>query len=103
MRYYIIGLMILIVVAIVLYFVLTRLYDVVSQKEQVSSVRRGTKRKQLELELERERLVEKRKQLENAIEIRSNHFQSLMEIKELEKELAEVNDVIDNINKETIK
>jgi len=100
MRYFLIGLVILIILAVILYIVLSHFYDYLSFKSEVNDEKRITKRQQYEEELELIRLEEERDRLNHAIHIRSRHFQSQQEIRQLTEELEEVNELIKHIESE---
>ncbi|WJP96989.1 hypothetical protein [Macrococcus bovicus] len=100
MRYFLIGFIILIIFAVILYFVLSRFYDYLSFRSEVNDEKRLTKHRQYEEELELVRLEEERERLIHAIQIRSKHFQSQQEIRQLTEELEEVNELIKHIESE---
>ncbi|KAA1040042.1 hypothetical protein ERX35_003380 [Macrococcus equipercicus] len=100
MRYFLLGMLLLIILCIALYFILSRVYDYFAYRAEAGDIRRRYVRQHYDDQLEKERLVQKKKQLEHAIEIRSQHFQQLSEIKPLEKELEEINELIHTLETE---
>lgn len=98
MRYYIISLLLLFIIIIILYFVLNRLYDYFSHKEQLDIYKISVREHQRNNELEHQALKNKKELLEREIFAKSEMVHDLAEIKNLEKELEEVNELIDGIN-----
>lgn len=97
MRYFLIGLVMMIVLCIILYFVLSKLYDYISFRSGSEEIRREQQQQRYEMALEKERLIQRKAALEHAIDVRSQHFQQMSEIKQLEKELIEINETIETI------
>ncbi|GGB04398.1 hypothetical protein ERX37_01820 [Macrococcus hajekii] len=97
MRYFLIGLIILILLAVVLYFVLSRFYDYLSYRNDVEEEKRETRLYHYEENLELIKLKEQRERLKVAIQVRSQHFQPQQEIRQLTEELEEVNELIRTI------
>ncbi|TDM13078.1 hypothetical protein [Macrococcus lamae] len=100
MRYFLLGILLLIIFSVVLYLMLSKLYDYFSFRTEAGEIKRRRVQQQNELILEKERLVHKKAQLERANDIRSQHFQQLSEINQLEKELEEINELIHSIETE---
>ncbi|TDM04408.1 hypothetical protein [Macrococcus carouselicus] len=100
MRYFLIGMILLILLAVVLYFVLSRFYDYFSFRSEINDEKRQTRLYKYEEDLELIRLQEKRDRLTHAIQVRSKHFQPQQEIRQLVEEMEEVNELIRTIERQ---
>lgn len=99
MKLLLIWLLILMVVLIILYFVLNHLYDYFSQKEALHDIEQQDEELQRQYDLNQAALKSKKKMLEREIFAKSDMIGEIAEIKHLEKELDEVNELIDAISK----
>ncbi|WP_414042870.1 hypothetical protein [Macrococcus animalis] len=99
MKLLLIWLLVLMIVLVVLYFVLNKLYDYFSLKESLHNIEIQNEVAQRQYELNQAALKSKKKMLEREIFAKSDMIEDLAEIKQLEKELDEVNELIDTISK----
>ncbi|WP_414053561.1 hypothetical protein ACMGE6_09305 [Macrococcus equi] len=99
MRVFIIWLLMLLIVCVILYFALGKLYDFLNVKEERAALQRVRKEEEYRLNLNHAALKEKKILLEREILAKSNMIHDLGEIKHLEKELDEVNELINSISK----
>lgn len=90
--------MMLIILLIILYFLLNKVYDYFSQKEAKQSVKEAVKQNDRQLALNQAALKSKKKMLERELFAKSDMVSDIAEINHLEKELLEVNELIDRIN-----
>lgn len=100
MKLFLIWLFILVIVLIVLYFVLSRLYDYFSHREAKEQIEQQNIENLRKYELNQAALKSKKKMLESEIFAKTGMIGDIAEIKHLEKELAEVNELIDRISKD---
>lgn len=99
MKLLLIWLLNLMVVLIILFFVLNHLYDYFSQKEALHDIEQQDEELQRQYDLNQAALKSKKKMLEREIFAKSDMIGEIAEIKHLEKELDEVNELIDRISK----
>lgn len=100
MKLFLIWLFILVIVLIVLYFVLSRLYDYFSHREAKEQIEQQNIENLRKYELNQAALKSKKKMLESEIFAKTGMIGDISEIKHLEKELEEVNELIDRISKD---
>lgn len=100
MKLFLICLFILVIVLIVLYFVLSRLYDYFSHREAKEQIEQQNIENLRKYELNQAALKSKKKMLESEIFAKTGMIGDIAEIKHLEKELEEVNELIDRISKD---
>lgn len=100
MKLFLIWLFILVIVLIVLYFVLSRLYDYFSHREAKEQIEQQNIENLRKYELNQAALKSKKKMLESEIFTKTGMIGDIAEIKHLEKELEEVNELIDRISKD---
>lgn len=100
MKLFLIWLFILVIVLIVLYFVLGRLYDYFSHREAKEQMEQQNIENLRKYELNQAALKSKKKMLESEIFAKTGMIGDIAEIKHLEKELEEVNELIDRISKD---
>ncbi|ATD30152.1 hypothetical protein KYI11_07975 [Macrococcoides bohemicum] len=100
MKLFLIWLFILVIVLIVLYFVLSRLYDYFSHREAKEQIEQQNIENLRKYELNQAALKSKKKMLESEIFAKTGMIGDIAEIKHLEKELEEVNELIDRISKD---
>lgn len=100
MKLFLIWLFILVIVLTVLYFVLSRLYDYFSHKEVKEQIEQQNIENMRKYELNQAALRSKKKMLESEIFAKTGMISDIAEIKYLEKELEEVNELIDRISKD---
>lgn len=84
----------------VLYFVLSRLYDYFSQKDAKDRIEQQNIEIMRKYELNQAALKSKKKMLESEIFAKTGMISDIAEIKHLEKELEEVNELIDRISED---
>lgn len=100
MKLFLIWLFILVIVLTVLYFVLSRLYDYFSHKEVKEQIEQQNIENMRKYELNQAALRSKKKMLESEIFAKTGMISDIAEIKYLEKELEDVNELIDRISKD---
>ncbi|MCH4984152.1 hypothetical protein AB4G91_02410 [Macrococcoides goetzii] len=100
MKLFLIWLFILVIVLTVLYFVLSRLYDYFSHREVKERIEQQNIENMRKYELNQAALRSKKKMLESEIFAKTGMISDIAEIKYLEKELEEVNELIDRISKD---
>ncbi|MFC6291241.1 hypothetical protein BHU61_05565 [Macrococcus epidermidis] len=100
MKLFLIWLFILVIVLTVLYFVLSRLYDYFSHREVKEQIEQQNIENMRKYELNQAALRSKKKMLESEIFAKTGMISDIAEIKYLEKELEEVNELIDRISKD---
>lgn len=100
MKLFLIWLFILVIVLTFLYFLLSRLYDYFSRREAKEQMEQQNIENMRKQELNQAALRSKKEMLESEIFAKTDMISDIAEIKHLEKELEEVNELIDRISKD---
>lgn len=100
MKLFLIGFIIIIVLAVILYIALNYLYDFLIHNEKKLNYKKEIQTQKRNYDLQMANLLKKQVMLQNEIKHKSATFVSHAEVTELENELNKVNKIIKDIQSE---